>query len=457
MPPFVALVLSILLIIALLNAEQRINQDISYATWVPFLWMFFIGTRFPSQWLDVGASMTSHDEYLEGSPVDQAVFLGLYAAAITILIRRKFSWTGIFSANLWICIFLLYGLISISWSDYPWTAFKRFTKVLEHVAMALVILTEPNPAQALDALFRRFLAFSVVLSVLFFKYYPELGRAFDQWTGQPVNVGVTADKNALGHICLIGVVFCASSLLSALHRNVGRHIRWKRAIDVMMLGALFWLLSVADAKTALVCSALGIAVILVFTRTRLGGNPNAVLMCIVAVVLLAIVLESVFQLKEIGIEALGRNPTLTDRTFVWDDVLAVPNNALFGTGFESFWLGPRIDVLWQKYWWRPNQAHNGYIETYINLGSIGVALLLLMMASCFVKALRSVQFKDPFGSVRVALIMAIIIFNYTDATFKAVHILYFMFFLMSLTTERAPTTSGSNPGGGFRGARQLRV
>jgi hypothetical protein len=38
-----------------------------------------------------------------------------------------------------------------------------------------------------------------------------------------------------------------------------------------------------------------------------------------------------------------------------------------------------------------------------------------------------------------ALIVAIALFNYTDATFKALHVLYFTFFLVVIATERAPS------------------
>jgi O-antigen ligase len=435
MPPFIALVLSLGLILTLLVYERRMNRDVSGALWIPCLWMFFIGTRFPSQWLDMStASLANPDQYLEGSPVDQAVFLVLYAAAFGVLIRRRVPWGSIMAANFWITVFFVYALLSVLWSDYPWTAFKRFTKVVEHLMMVLVVLTEAKPLQAMDALFRRFLVTSVTLSVLFLKYYPEFGRAFDNWSGQPFNTGVTTDKNALGHICLLGTVFYTSSLLARAHRDVGQAIRGRTLIDLGMLGALFWLLDVANAKTALVCSVLGIASIVILARTRLGRKPTAVFIGVVSLVILAAVLESAFNIREMGIEALDRNPTLTDRTYVWEDVLAVPNNVFVGTGFESFWLGPRVEVLWQKYWWHPNQAHNGYIETYINLGAMGVSLLLIMMAWGFFRSLQTLREGDAFGSVRFSLIIAIIIFNYTDATFKALHILYFTFLLMSVTT-----------------------
>jgi hypothetical protein len=54
--------------------------------------------------------------------------------------RRRVPWGSILAANLAITAFFVYGLISVGWSDYPWTALKRFTKVVEHLVMVLVVL-----------------------------------------------------------------------------------------------------------------------------------------------------------------------------------------------------------------------------------------------------------------------------------------------------------------------------
>jgi exopolysaccharide production protein ExoQ len=111
----------------------------------------------------------------------------------------------------------------------------------------------------------------------------------------------------------------------------------------------------------------------------------------------------------------------------------MPINSLIGTGFEGFWLGPRVEALWQKYWWHPNQAHNGYIETYLNLGWIGLALMAQMMVSGLLKSLAWLRANDPMGPIRFALLSGIAVYNYTDATFKGVHLLFFTFFLFSLS------------------------
>ena len=47
-------------------------------------------------------------------------------------------------------------------------------------------------------------------------------------------------------------------------------------------------------------------------------------------------------------------------------------NPLLGAGFENFWVGERQVTLGGL---GGNQAHNGYLEIYLNLGWVGILLL----------------------------------------------------------------------------------
>jgi len=38
--------------------------------------------------------------------------------------------------------------------------------------------------------------------------------------------------------------------------------------------------------------------------------------------------------------------------------------SLVGTGYESFWLGPRLQRIWLAGWRGLNAAHNGYLEVF---------------------------------------------------------------------------------------------
>ena len=66
--------------------------------------------------------------------------------------------------------------------------------------------------------------------------------------------------------------------------------------------------------------------------------------------------------------SVGRDPTLTDRTKIWSLVLSMHTNPLIGTGYESFWLGPRLLKVWQGGLGGINEAHNGYLEFSSILG-----------------------------------------------------------------------------------------
>jgi len=55
---------------------------------------------------------------------------------------------------------------------------------------------------------------------------------------------------------------------------------------------------------------------------------------------------------------MGRDSTLTGRTDIWARVIALVHNPVIGTGFESFWLGKRLEAM-QLYQRGLNETHNG--------------------------------------------------------------------------------------------------
>ena len=80
-----------------------------------------------------------------------------------------------------IVIFFLYEGISILWSDFPFVAFRRWIKASGDFVMVFVLATDPVPVRAITTAIKRSGYILIPLSLLFCKYYPELGRAFDAW------------------------------------------------------------------------------------------------------------------------------------------------------------------------------------------------------------------------------------------------------------------------------------
>jgi exopolysaccharide production protein ExoQ len=436
MPPFLALSLTLAFIAFLFLWDSRTQPKPSGALWLPLLWMLLIGSRYVSEWLTPGFTQ-SESGLEEGSPIDRLTFLILIVAGLIVLIRRRVSLSSLMRRNAWLTIFLVYCLLAVTWSDFPFVALKRWLKVLGHPIMALIVLSDPFPEEALYRLMKRGAYVLIPVSILFIKYYPELGRGYESWTGQAMNVGVTTNKNTLGSDCMIfGVFFCCYLLRALGERDSSRRTEFALSVGFLFLvGWLFWVVDSQTAQMALIAGVVMMVTLgLRFVRRYAGSY------LIVVVVFFAAV-ESLIGVFETGIQAVGRNLTLTDRTQIWDAVLKVDINPVVGAGFESFWLGERLENMWSLFSFHPVQAHNGYIETYLNLGLMGVFLLVCMLVAAFWTAKRVMIRNVGLGRFHVGLLLAIAVYNYAEASFKAMHLAWFAFYLIALDCQHEQRAS----------------
>src|SRR5262249_35838178 len=117
-------------------------------------------------------------------------------------------------------------------------------------------------------------------------------------------------------------------------------------------------------------------------------------------------------------EAVGRDANLSDRTRIWEVLLRVPINPLVGTGYQSFWLGPRVQWVWARLSGdNVLEAHNGYLAIYLELGLTGLLLLVpVVMGSSRTICKRSPQ-ATALRSLGLALWPLLLFYNVTEAAF----------------------------------------
>jgi O-antigen ligase len=95
-------------------------------------------------------------------------------------------------------------------------------------------------------------------------------------------------------------------------------------------------------------------------------------------------------------------------------------NPIVGAGFESFWngYGKFVTKGLSKYERGLNSAHDGYIEVYLNLGWIGVALIGMLLVSGYFRAQASFRRNPRVGSLMLGLIASTAIYSITEAGFR---------------------------------------
>lgn len=430
MPPFFALVLTIAFIAALFARDARQESNSTSALWLPFLWVVIgSGSRFLSQWLNILGFQVGAINVEDGSPLDATYFLVLILLGMYVLFRRRVNCTVFVRNNPWIFLYFSYCFLAILWSDFPYVAFKRWIKLMGDPVMVLILLTEPDPAESLIRLMKRCAYIMLPVSICFIKYFPALGRGYDAWTGVPHYTGIATNKNELGFDCWILGTVLFWRLLQVLQWERGR----ARRNELFLCGGLLlmnlWLLHKAQSATSLVAFLLGAAVLL-FLGFR-WVNPWRVGAYIAAGIIVCLVAGFGFGLFDDAIHLLGRNDTLTGRTAIWQALWHWNINPIVGTGFESFWLGPRLDQVRQILPFL-NEAHNGYLETYLNLGFIGVGLVAAMLLATYVKARRALFGNFEWGRFRLAFLLAFIVYNWTEAAFRLNAFPFFMFFVIAL-------------------------
>lgn len=208
--------------------------------------------------------------------------------------------------------------------------------------------------------------------------------------------------------------------------------RYDLFVHVLFLAMIWWLLSLSNSATSLMCLGIGICIIVGLELPALRKRPRAGTLIIVSSLLLFILLEVAFDLSQVIIVSMGRDPTLTGRSEIWGEVLSMVPNEFVGTGYDSFWLGERLKVMWAKHWWHPTGSHNGYLETYINLGWIGLVLLCLLIVAIFRKIQRELMSDYDYGRFEMALLSMALVYNLTEAAFKGTILVWFMFLFIAV-------------------------
>jgi len=429
MMKFAALWLCIGFTLFLFIIDRQKKGGGSLARWLIVAYVAMIATRAVSSWFNLGIEVVSPDDYLEGSPFDRNIFIGFLVLAMLAIFRRSVNWEWVQQNNKLIILFFLYAALSVLWSDYALVSFKRWVKSAGLLVMVMLLLTEDDPVEALRWVFRKTAILLIPISIVLIKYFPEFGRSYTVSGGQQFT-GVTGNKNMLGALCFVYGVFFVWDLLAIRRGTVERGSN-TLLVNILILAMIAYLFRKADSATSLVCFILGTAILLILELSEMKQNIGRFGIYLAIVLLLFGALEALFGLSEAVITALGRDMTFTGRVDIWSDAISMARNPLVGSGYESFWLGERAQRMWDVYSSRLNQAHNGYIEIYLNLGIIGLVLLSLMILTGYKNILLRIMSGDPIGSLRMALFLTALLYNFSEAAFKT-GLIWFVFFFCCL-------------------------
>ena len=286
---------------------------------------------------------------------------------------------GSYQKQLWLFAFGVFTCLSIFWSVVPSVSARAAIQYMTHIFCALVAMRTLD----IRTLTRGAIVGTgiVLLYSMLFGYY-----AYDPIDGTYSFVGAFDSKNQLGFYASLGIYFAFAAVFVLGERRI-----WMLGAGLAGLLSAYCLLASASATSVL---TTGLVVLLcVGLRVILFLSPKQRKTLFATVAISGIVLAvagTYLGAVDLVLGAFGKDSTLTGRTYLWQQGIAVAQqNPFFGMGYQAFWVQgfSEPERLWEEFYITSRAGfhfHNTYIETTVETGLIGVFLLASILLTAVI-------------------------------------------------------------------------
>lgn len=392
----------------------------------------------PMRVADAGLDLSANTRNAEANPINQLFWLALIAVAVLLFrqdgARVRAMLTRPVAA--FVACYLVVAAASILGSPEPGIAVRRLTLQLVVVLVTLVAtyLCEDRGRVLRGCAWSFAIAAFVNLPAAFLLEQGRLGGA----------LGIYSNKNILG----LAMALAAIVLVHAVRQARSRGERWVFAAAAAAAGVTL-LLSESETSILLGVAAPALAwVTVALCRTMRIRLVPAMLMLSLWIGLAALIYGASGGSFERFTTLLFGDPTLSGRTDIWRFVLgAASQHPLRGTGYASFWGAGEesyVAELAPGFISGLNQAHNGYLDVFVETGALGLAMLVAVLAAGLAAADSGFP-REKWDQRRMLLaVMAFAIFHngLESSWFRSFSLVWVVYLiLLGLALERQPTAS----------------
>jgi len=297
------------------------------------------------------------------------------ASLVSIVIASIFVYRDIeqlLTRNMAILFYIFLIALSVAWSIHPDLTLRRSIGSILSILVAAYLAVRFGEKDRIKVLSLAF-AISAIGSLLFVAAYPNYGIMQDGWRG------VFEGKNYLGEIMAVAIFVELYLLVLG---------KWRPFWRLGLLSIYLTLLILSRSLTSLICSILylaGTAVYIVGKRDKAAGLIVAITF---GLPLLLLQLGLLYN-ADLLLSVFGKDPTLTGRTDLWLATLElIKQKPLLGWGYNATWVptDTQTAAIWEEFGWRVPNAHSSYLDVALQLGLVGLGLLLTIIAIAWHRA-----------------------------------------------------------------------
>jgi O-antigen ligase len=287
------------------------------------------------------------------------------------------------------------AFVSALWSQNPLHTLVDALNLLLTALFAIYLFVR-YPGERVVS-FLSFAAFvSLALCVLSVVVFPSVGidsYQQDAWRG------IFGQRNNCAATCTL---FLVVGLHAPVRGLIEQLIRW----SVVFLSLVFIVMS--GSRTGWLVTALAIVLICglrFVARIRSLDRLFFLMVLIVPSLFAAFLIASNFDQI---LTAMDKDPTMTQRTVIWAQVLpSIAKHPFLGYGYSSFWQGLNGESMQAVLTtgWMEGQAQDGYLDILLQLGLLGLIPIAVLFLRGFAQAVKAIGRKQ----LPPAMLLAIVI------------------------------------------------
>lgn len=275
-------------------------------------------------------------------------------------------------------VFAGYCIASSVWSDYPSKSLYSSIQYLSMILCSIIIA--------------RRLSFDNFLKGISLGVFLVLICTFH--TGTFSFQGLFGSKNQVGFFAEVGILVSLLLLFSS-QQTFFQKIFFAilpLIISLTCLGLSHSASSVISTSTVLAICCVGLLI------GKLSRPKRPILLSLI--LLGGVTIGFGLYAFDINPQAeiltfFGKDSTLTGRTDLWQEGLSnFTKNPILGNGYLAFWIEgrPEAEELWEKFY-IPDKTgfhfHNLFIQTMVDLGIVGLFILLASIATFLMRSISS--------------------------------------------------------------------
>jgi exopolysaccharide production protein ExoQ len=360
----------------MLESEEPLNIWGHASTWGLLLLLLYFALAGVSPFVNEPTATRAVQTSSAGAAlVDRLIKLLIIAACMMFVLQRHRSVRRMSMQMKLITSFPVLALLLFPMSQQPSRTISSGALLLAGVLLLYYIMCRYSLDQVLELLLVLGTV-TIVASIMFALALPQygldqMGEHSEAWKG------IFSAKNYLGNMALFFLTVAVS------FRGRTPFLRSLRLSQIM-----FCLIAIAFSRAATAWLLTAVYIVLLTVMKALHGfrKKDYFVVCLVLLVLFSAVVGTIVIWPEFLVTMLGKDLTLTGRTGIWDAVTdSIAKRPLFGYGYQAFWLGLEGEsyrvILAVS--WVLAQAQNGFLDVMLEMGMLGLAIVLLVFGFAF--------------------------------------------------------------------------